>query len=59
MKQIEVTVIKYQTEDGEIFDNPKEAEHYERIINGIRRVCPSCKGTTRVLSNDMRSNEPC
>lgn len=59
MKEIEVTVIKYQTEDGEIFDNPNEAEHYERMLKGIRRVCTSCKGSGRVLSVDMRSTEPC
>ena len=59
MKEIEVTVIKYQAEDGEIFDNPNEAEHYERILKGTRRTCPECKGTGMVLSNDMRYMEPC
>lgn len=59
MKEIEVTVIKYQTEDGRIFDNPKEAEHYERLKNGTRRLCEECKGTGRMLSNDMRSTVPC
>lgn len=59
MKEIKVEVTKYESDDGVIFDTPEQAVHHERIVQGIRRVCPECKGSGRVMSNDMRSTQPC
>lgn len=59
MKEIEVKVIKYQTEDGKIFDNPNEAEYHERILKGTQRIYQYCNSTDSVLSGDDRYMEPC
>lgn len=59
MKQITVSEIKYQAEDGEIFDTKEDAIHYELMKSGKRRACPSCKGTTKVWSEDFRYTTTC
>lgn len=59
MKEVTEVVIKYESDDGVIFDTHEQAEHHERLVSGIRRVCPDCKGSGRVMSNDMRYMEPC
>lgn len=59
MKVITVQVEKYQTEDGRIFDSAKQAEHHERIISGMRRICPKCNGTQQVPDEEFRRFYAC
>lgn len=59
MKVIYVQVEKYQTEDGRIFDSAKQAEHHERIISGVRRICPKCNGTQQVPDEEFRRYYAC
>lgn len=59
MKEIIVPLIMYEAADGERFDNPEDAIHYELIKSGVRRVCPACEGTEMVLSYNMLRREHC
>lgn len=59
MKEVIVTTIMYEAEDGERFERAEDAIHYELIKSGVRRVCPACKGLTHVLSSNMLQREPC
>lgn len=44
MKQIKVSVTKYEANDGKIFDSEEECIHYEKMKSGQRKICDSCKG---------------
>ncbi|AEM91852.1 hypothetical protein HYP05_gp041 [Salmonella phage ST-W77] len=62
MKQITKTVqiTQYQTDDGRVFDTLGQAEHYEKMKSGIRKVCPSCDGKGRDSpSGDGRDMTTC
>lgn len=48
MKEIEVTVTKYQTEDGRVFGNKESATIHEGLLNGSIKVCPRCDGSGEV-----------
>ena len=44
MKEIEVKVIKYQSDDGSIFDTKEKAELQDKKLVGLVKICPSCNG---------------
>ena len=46
MKEIETQsiVIKYQTDDGRMFDKKEAAQLHEDLQSGKARVCPNCFG---------------
>jgi DnaJ-class molecular chaperone len=48
IKAIQVTVTKYQTEDGQIHDTESDAMIHERFVSGLRKVCDGCGGAGRV-----------
>lgn len=59
MKPIKVEVIKFQSNDGEVWDTELEAKHRDNIIAGVVKVCPMCSGTGKTDTVDFRSTERC
>lgn len=57
MKEIEVKVIKFQSNDGNIYDTRAMALIADDVHSGSKRWCPTCKGTGKVRyeSEDGRS----
>jgi uncharacterized protein YbaR (Trm112 family) len=45
MKEIQVTVTKFEAVDGKVFDRKDDCIHHEEMLSGKRVVCPVCRGT--------------
>lgn len=50
MKEIEVTVIKYETNDGRFFGNKQSAMFHEGLLDGSIKVCSHCDGVGEIDS---------
>ena len=37
-------VEKYKTSDGKIFNFKQQAEDHQKILDGLRKKCPTCNG---------------
>jgi len=48
IKEKQILVTKYETEDGRLFDTLKAAEHHEKLQTGQRKKCPMCDGSGEV-----------
>jgi hypothetical protein len=48
MKEITVTVIKYQASDGKIFDKKDDCIFHEKILTGKIIKCVHCGGTGKI-----------
>lgn len=46
----------YVAKDGKVFNSENECIHYEKILDGIRKVCPECKGKGYFLVEEMDEN---
>lgn len=56
---VPVTVIKYQTADGKQHDNQKDAERHGKMLAGVVRICPDCKGTGMIDPTDDDLQRSC
>lgn len=60
MIPVEIKVIKYEADDGKVFDTEADCIHHEKILSGERKVCPYCNGTKKVdLCGDGREFWKC
>ena len=48
MKEIKVSVTKYETTDGRIFGNKESEKLHEGILDGSVKVCSRCKGSGEI-----------
>ena len=46
MKEIEVIVKKYKSDDGKIWDTKEDAIIQDKRLKGDIKVCPVCNGTS-------------
>lgn len=45
VEPIEVTVTKYKTKDGQVFEKEAKAEEHAAILRGDAKICDACGGT--------------
>ena len=48
IKEIKVSIIKYETDDGKIFDTIEKAHDHVLRTNGMRKQCPACLGVGKI-----------
>ena len=54
MKEIIVSVRKYESIDGKVFDTEDECNHYEKLLSGERKICHNCNGRGRTPDEEYR-----
>lgn len=59
MKPIKVSITKYESKDGKVFDTEEAALIQDDIVDGKKRVCPGCKGEKKVWNDDGRGQYSC
>lgn len=60
MEKIFVEVERYRSFDRLLFKTEQECIHHEKMLQGIRKICPECKGTKEVdQTGDGRSFSKC
>lgn len=59
IKEIEVTVKKYQDSKGNTHNTRESAEISQAKIDGLARVCHFCKGSKKVENEDGRGFYNC
>lgn len=52
MKEVVMSVIKYESLDGNIYDTEKECQLRDDIHKGIARICPNCNGKGEEIVED-------
>ena len=60
MKEVEVKVVKYQSDDGKIFDDKEQALLHDKMLSGKVKTCPACGGSKTVdIYGDGRIYNQC
>lgn len=48
MEKVIVSVEKYKSNDGRVFDKEADCIHHELMASGVRRICAWCHGDKKV-----------
>lgn len=59
MKEVEVVVIKYESDDGDIWETKEEAIHRDKMRSGERKKCTICNGSGKEPDCENRNYHKC